>query len=175
MNHDYRITAQVQPTNRWWDPRLAQLTDEAVLGWVQSQIGLTPGAKLTVQAATDLGPGIFRVAHNYRAEVDDEHVARAEAIDAAVRQIGLMGVDFVVEHIVDYTLQYALAGGGGGLAAGSKAQNLAPVLAIGGMVIGGLVGHATRRAESAYRLQRNWFGQWQIWRLGPALGMPEFS
>jgi hypothetical protein len=175
MNQDYRITAQVQPANGWANPRAAQLTERIVLDWVQSQIGLPPGVRLTVEAATDLGPGIYRIAHNYRAEVEGEHVAKAEALDAAVRQIGLLGVDFVVEHVIDYTVQYALAGGGGGLIAGSETENLAPILAIGGMVIGGLVGHATRRVEPAYRLQRNRWGQWQMWELGDASGSPELS
>lgn len=130
---------------------------------------------MTVQAATDLGLGIFRVAHNYRAEVDDEHVARAEAIDAAVRQIGLMGVDFVVEHVVDYTLQYALAGGGGGLAAGSKVESLAPFLAIGGMVLGGLVGHYARKTEPAFRLACNHRGRWEMWRIETAPATPQYT
>ncbi|HUY57515.1 MAG TPA: hypothetical protein VMV12_06775 [Candidatus Micrarchaeaceae archaeon] len=175
MNQDYRITAQVQPANGWVNPRAAQLTEGIVLDWVQSQIGLPPGVKLTVEAATDLGPGVYRIAHNYRAEVEGEHVTKAEALDAAVRQIGLLGVDFLVDHVIDYTLQYALAGGGSGLAAGSKTENLAPILAIGGMVIGGLVGYATRRVEPAYRLQRDRWGQWQIWGLGDASGSPELS
>jgi hypothetical protein len=175
MNQDYRITAQVQPANGWVNPRAAQLMEGIVLDWVQSQIGLPPGVRLTVEAATDLAPGVFRIAHDYRAEVEGEHVAKAEAIDRAVRQIEMVGVDFVVEHVIDYTLQYALAGGGGGLVVGSKNENLAPVLAIGGMVLGGLLGRATRRVEPAYRLQRDRWGQWQIWELGDASGSPELS
>ncbi|MGC2164149.1 MAG: hypothetical protein WA634_19795 [Silvibacterium sp.] len=173
MNQDYRITAHVQPDSGWANPGAGQLTEEIVLDWVQSQIELPPGVKLTVEAATDLGPGIYRIAHTYRADVEGEHLAKAEALDAAVRQIGLLGVDFLVDHIIDYTLQYALAGCGGGVAAGSKAGNLAPILAIGGMVIGGFIGYATRRVEPAYRLQRDRWGQWQIWGLGDAPGSPE--
>ena len=175
MNQDYRIAAQVRPANGWANPRAAQLTERIVLDWVQSQIGLPPGVRLTVEAATDLGPGVYRIAHSYRAEVEGEHVAKAEALDAAVRQIGLLGVDFVVEHVIDYTVQYALAGGGGGLIAGREAENLAPILAIGGMVIGGLVGYATRRVAPAYRLQRDRWGQWQIWGLGDASSSPELA
>jgi hypothetical protein len=170
MNQDYRITAQVQPASGWANPTAGQLTD-----WVQSQIELPPGVKLTVEAATDLGPGIYRIAHNYRAEVEGEHVAKAEAIATAVHQIGLLGVDFLVEHVIDYTIQYALAGGGGGLIAGSETENLAPILTIGGMLIGGLVGYATRRVAPAYRLQRERWGQWQIWGLGDASSSPELA
>jgi hypothetical protein len=172
MNQDYRITAQVQPANGWVKPRAAQLTERIVLDWVQSQIELPPGVKLTVEAATDLGPGIYRISHNYRAEVEGEHVAKAEAIDTAARQIGLMGSDFLVEHVIDYTLQVALAGGGGGLLAGSKNENLAPILALGGMLLGGLVGHYARKTEPAFRLARNHRGQWEIWRIETAPDSP---
>lgn len=173
MNQDYRLTALAQPAGGWANPHAAQLTEQVILDGVQSQLILPPGVKMTVEAASDLGPGLFRVAHDYRAEVEREHVAKAEALDAALRQIGLLGADFVVEHVIDYTVQYALAGGGGGLVAGSKNENLAPVLAIGGMVLGGLLGHATRRVESAYRLQRNRWGQWQMWNLADASASPE--
>jgi hypothetical protein len=175
MNQDYHLTALAQPAGGWANPRAAQLTEQVILDGVQSQLSLPPGVKLTVEAATDLGPGLFRIAHDYRAEVEGEHVAKAEALDAALRQIGLLGVNFVVDHVIDYTLQYAVAGGGGGLVAGSKNQNLAPVLAIGGMVLGGLLGHATRRVEPVYRLQRDRWGKWQIWELGDASGSPELS
>jgi hypothetical protein len=173
MNHDYRITAQVQPAIGWANPRAAQLTETIILDWVQSQIGLPPGVRLTVEAATDLGPGIYRIAHNYRAEVDGEHVAKAVAIDTAARQIGLMGSDFLVEHVIDYTLQVAMVGGGGGLLAGSKNENLAPILALGGMLLGGLVGHNARKTQPAFRLARNHRGQWEMWRIETAPATPQ--
>ena len=175
MNQDYHLTALAQPAGGWANPRAAQLTEQLILDGVQSQLSLPPGVKLTVEAASDLGPGLFRVAHDYRAEVEGEHVAKAEALHVALRQIGLIGVDFLVDHVIDYTLQYAVAGGGGGFVAGSRNENLAPILVIGGMVLGGLLGHATRRVEPVYRLRRDRWGQWQIWDLGDTSGSPELS
>jgi hypothetical protein len=153
-----RLVAEIPATRRRW------FTPQEVAVAVASGID----GKGHVQAFAD-GGGFVITALLDVVNAREHHVAAANALLTAVEQSELYATRLMAARIGTWLAEGALTGLAGGLGLGTQARSdLAPLIAFGSTLVGGLFGQLCEKEIALFEWQRNPSGDWfQVQRVSP--------